>query len=37
MSNICIQSNPFWKTNDIMVTIHISIYGLPCQIKSYGI
>lgn len=36
MTNICIQSNPFWKTNDTMVTIQISSYGLPCQIKSYG-
>lgn len=36
MKNICTQSNPFWKTNDTMVNIRISIYGSPCQIKSYG-
>lgn len=36
MPNICIQSNLFWKANDTMVTIQILIYGLPCQIKSYG-
>lgn len=36
MTNICIQSNPFWKTNETLVTIQKLIYLLPCQIKSYG-